>query len=124
MLKGFLYSKKVVPYVFASPFILFFLIFFLYPICYTGYMSLYSVRGFAPPQFSGLANYALLKKYTASDRVYAIWLRSLGNGKAPSPAYAGSIEMTNSVTDGRAFQWDGAQLIYPALWVNSDIFDD
>jgi len=26
------------------------------------------------------ANYALLKKYTASDRVYAIWLRSLGDG--------------------------------------------
>ncbi len=53
-------SKKVVPYIFASPFIIFFLIFFLYPILYTGQMSLFSQRGFAPPQFSGFYNYQQL----------------------------------------------------------------
>ncbi len=59
-LRRLLNSKGVVPYVFASPFILFFLLFFLYPILYTGQMSLYSQRGFAPPQFSGFYNYAQL----------------------------------------------------------------
>jgi len=59
-LAGFLNSKKVVPYIFASPFIIFFLVFFLYPILYTGQMSLYSQRGFAPPQFSGFYNYLQL----------------------------------------------------------------
>lgn len=77
-LKKLLNSKKVVPYIFASPFIIFFLVFFLYPIVYTGYMSLYSVKGFAPPQFSGLSNYALLnneyfiKSVTISAQ-YTFW---------------------------------------------------
>jgi arabinosaccharide transport system permease protein len=75
---GFFNSKKVAPYVFASPFILFFLVFFLYPIIYTGYMSLYSARGFAPPQFSGLANYTLLNndyfiKAVAISAQYTFW---------------------------------------------------
>lgn len=58
--RRFLNSKKVVPYIFVSPFILFFLVFFLYPILETFYTSLRQQRGFAPPQFSGFANYALL----------------------------------------------------------------
>ncbi|NLO14521.1 MAG: sugar ABC transporter permease [Clostridiales bacterium] len=59
-LAQFLNSKNVVPYIFAAPFIVFFLIFFLYPILYTGQMSLFSQRGFAPPQFSGFFNYQQL----------------------------------------------------------------
>lgn len=53
-------SIKVVPYIFSLPFIIFFLVFFLYPIINTVNMSLYSAKGFAPPQFSGFSNYALL----------------------------------------------------------------
>lgn len=77
-LAGFFNSKKVVPYIFASPFIVFFLVFFLYPILYTGYMSLFSVRGFAPPEFSGLANYTMLKndyfiKAVSISARYTLW---------------------------------------------------
>lgn len=56
----FLNSKKVAPFVFVSPFILYFLIFFLYPICSTFYNSLLQRKGFAPPVFAGFANYKLL----------------------------------------------------------------
>jgi arabinosaccharide transport system permease protein len=57
---GFLNSKKVVPYIFASPFIVFFLLFFLSPILYSGQMSLYAAKGFGPPQFAGFDNYQML----------------------------------------------------------------
>jgi arabinosaccharide transport system permease protein len=53
-------SKRVVPYLFVAPFILFFLLFFLKPILDTMYSSLQQQKGFAPAQFAGLANYALL----------------------------------------------------------------
>lgn len=52
---------KVAPYVFVAPFILYFLIFFLYPICQTFWTSLCQQQGFAPPHFAGFANYKLLK---------------------------------------------------------------
>ena len=53
-------TPKVAPYIFVAPFILYFLVFFLYPICETFYTSLRQQVGFAPPQFAGLANYKLL----------------------------------------------------------------
>jgi len=53
-------SPKVAGYVFVAPFIIYFLIFFLYPICETFYTSLRQQVGFAPPKFAGLANYKLL----------------------------------------------------------------
>ena len=56
----FLNSKKLVPYIFASPFYLYFLLFFLYPIIETFNTSLHQQRGFAPPKFAWFANYALL----------------------------------------------------------------
>ncbi len=56
----FFNNKSVVPYIFISPFILFFLIFFLFPIIQTFASSLYVQKGFAPPQYSGLTNYAML----------------------------------------------------------------
>ncbi|NLB91235.1 MAG: sugar ABC transporter permease [Clostridiales bacterium] len=59
-LTRFLNSRKVVPYIMASPFIISFLVFFLYPILYSGQMSFYAAKGFGPPQFSGLNNYKML----------------------------------------------------------------
>jgi len=76
-----------VPYVFASPFILFFLIFFLYPIGYTGYMSLYSARGFAPPQFSGFANYPGFQGTALSDPNRHTFLRPLAFDAAGRPIF-------------------------------------
>lgn len=51
---------KVAPYLFVAPFIIYFVAFFIYPICSTFWTSLCQQRGFAPPQFAGFANYKLL----------------------------------------------------------------
>ena len=53
-------GQKVAPYVFIAPFLIYFVAFFLYPICETFWTSLCTQTGFAPPAFSGFANYKLL----------------------------------------------------------------
>ncbi len=50
----------IAPYIFTAPFIIYFLVFFIYPICETFYTSLCQQVGFAPPFFAGLANYKLM----------------------------------------------------------------
>ena len=52
--------QKVAPYIFIAPFIIYFLAFFLYPICETFWTSLCQQTGFAPPKYAGFANYKLL----------------------------------------------------------------
>lgn len=61
--RKFLYSKKTAPYVFVSPFIILFCVFFIYPVFLTIKMSFESVL---PGQetFIGLANYKELLKPT------------------------------------------------------------
>ncbi len=51
---------KVAPYIFTAPFVIYFIIFFIYPITETFWTSLCQQVGFAPPKFAGLANYKLL----------------------------------------------------------------
>ncbi len=51
---------KVAPYIFTAPFVLYFLIFFIYPIISTFWTSLCQQVGFAPPKYAGFANYKLL----------------------------------------------------------------
>ena len=52
--------QKVAPYIFVAPFLIYFLVFFLYPICETFWTSLCQQTGFAPSKFAGFANYKLL----------------------------------------------------------------
>ena len=52
--------QQVAPYIFVAPFVIYFIAFFLYPICQTFYTSLCQQTGFAPPKFAGCANYKLL----------------------------------------------------------------
>lgn len=59
-LKRLLYSRKLAPYLFASPFILTFLIFFLYPTFSTIVMSFQEVIGLHQANFIGLDNYKRL----------------------------------------------------------------
>lgn len=59
ILKKFLYSQKVAPYVFVLPFVLTFLIFFAYPIVSTIVMSFHKVSGNGN-EFVGLKNYQTL----------------------------------------------------------------
>lgn len=59
ILKKFLYSQKVAPYVFVLPFVLTFLIFFAYPIVDTVIMSFQKVSG-GGNEFVGLKNYRTL----------------------------------------------------------------
>lgn len=56
-LKKFFYSSKTAPYLFVSPFILSFLIFFLYPSISTIIMSFQEVLGFSATRFIGFNNY-------------------------------------------------------------------
>lgn len=55
-----LYSEKLAPYIFASPFVLTFLIFFLYPTASTIVMSFQEVTGLNNAKFIGLDNYSRL----------------------------------------------------------------
>ena len=59
-IKRFLHSQKVAPYVFVLPFILAFLIFFLYPTIQTIYMSFHKVISLHKMKFLGLKNYSRL----------------------------------------------------------------
>lgn len=56
----FLYSKRIMPYFFVAPFVLSFLIFFLYPSCETVWMSFQKMSGFKNAVFYGLGNYRRL----------------------------------------------------------------
>ncbi|MBR6159583.1 MAG: sugar ABC transporter permease [Lachnospiraceae bacterium] len=58
--KGKITMSKWAPYVFTAPFVIYFLVFFVYPITQTSWQSLCQQTGFAPPRFAGLANYKLL----------------------------------------------------------------
>jgi len=56
--------QKLAPYLFISPFFVLFAIFGLFPIIYSGYISLHEWTGLNPPNFIGLDNYINLLKDT------------------------------------------------------------
>lgn len=58
--KRALYSQALAPYLFVLPFVLAFLLFFLYPTLQTVYMSFHKVLSLNSMQFVGLKNYARL----------------------------------------------------------------
>lgn len=70
LLKKFLYSQKVAPYVFVAPFIITFLVFFAYSIVNMVIMSLQNVAG-ANSTFVGLKNYSIVSN--------AVFIKSLKN---------------------------------------------
>ena len=59
-INSFFYSKKAAPYLFCLPFIVSFLIFFLYPTISTFLMSFQKIEGFNSTEWIGLANYKRL----------------------------------------------------------------
>ena len=65
-LKSLLYSQKLAPYVFVAPFVIVFLVFFLYPIISTVVMSFQSV---VPGQthFIGFENYRKRNESVRAD---------------------------------------------------------
>ena len=65
-------ERKVVPYVFISPFYILFIVFSVGPLIYALYLSLYRWPGTGPMRFVGLGNY----EYLTGDPVF---LKSLGN---------------------------------------------
>lgn len=50
-------GKKIAPYVFSAPFVLFYILFLAFPILFTFYMSLMNWTPFDTPVFIGLHNY-------------------------------------------------------------------
>lgn len=107
-------SPRVVPYFFTAPFVLFFLIFFLYPILNTFSMSLYSVKGFAPPQFSGFSNYVMLNndyflKAVSISARYTIWTCLI---LIPVPLILAAVLNSGAVKKANAMK---SALFIPAL---------
>lgn len=68
-IKSFLYSQTVAPYIFILPFLLSFLIFFLYPTINTVYMSFHEVYGMGNMNFIGLSNYQRLFNQNFYDAI-------------------------------------------------------
>ncbi len=56
-MKSILYNKKAAPYIFCMPFVLSFLVFFLYPIITTFYMSFMNVISLNDMEYVGFKNY-------------------------------------------------------------------
>ena len=72
MIKKFIYSQKVAPYVFVSPFIIIFLIFWLYPLTNSFAMSFQERMLGQTPKWVGTANFDKL----LTDKVF---LQAVGN---------------------------------------------
>jgi arabinosaccharide transport system permease protein len=75
---GILNSKRVAPYMFVLPFIISFLVFFLYPMISTIIMSFQKILGPEEMQFVGLKNYSnLLNKHFLNALIvttrYTFW---------------------------------------------------
>ena len=70
-------SKKIAPYVFVAPFVIVFLVFYLYPMISTIIMSFQEI-GFGEPKFVGLKNYKNLfnvhyKNALLTSTNYTFW---------------------------------------------------
>ena len=71
-------NTKVVPYVFVAPFLIFFLVIYLYPFLATIMMSVQRIDGPSNARFIGLENYRRLfdrnfKQALATTFRYAFW---------------------------------------------------
>ncbi len=64
--------NKLAPYFFIAPFFILFIIFGIFPIIYSGYISLHEWTGLKPPVFVGIQNYVDLLK----DSDFLIALRN------------------------------------------------
>ncbi len=64
--------KKIVPYIFVLPYVIFFVLFIAFPIGFSIYLTFHDWNIIAPMEFTGLANYERLVK----DHLF--W-KSLGN---------------------------------------------
>lgn len=79
MLKKFLYSQKVAPYVFVMPFIIIFLVFWLYPLASSFLMSFQDRLLGQAPEWKGLGNYEKLlgdkvfRVAVVNSMVYMFW---------------------------------------------------
>lgn len=57
-----MYNKKIVPWLFIAPFMIFFLVFKVYPIISAAFYSFYEMQGLNLGKFVGLDNYSTLLK--------------------------------------------------------------
>jgi len=76
-IRAFLYSQRIAPYVFVLPFVLSFLVFFLYPTISTFLMSFQRIQGFGDVKFVGFGNYRRLYEYhffnaVRTNTIYAV----------------------------------------------------
>ena len=65
-------KKTIIPYLFITPFLIAFALFFVYPAGYSLYLSFLKYKGYGEATFVGLNNYKSLL-------TYALFWKSLGN---------------------------------------------
>lgn len=70
-IKNILYNKKIVPWLFITPFLLFFTIFKIWPIIYSAFLSLHEMSGLNNSTFVGLQNY--YDVFADGDFLKAVW---------------------------------------------------
>ena len=56
-------QQKMVPYLFILPFLISYILFFLYPAIYSFVLSFYKYKGYGEAKFIGISNYASLFQY-------------------------------------------------------------
>lgn len=113
-IRGIMNSRRVFPYVFILPFVLSFLIFFLYPIISTIEMSMQSIKGFDSIEFIGLKNYKNLfnRQFFNALSVtarYTFWTILI---LIPIPLVLANILNSNLTKGGNIFK---SALFMPAL---------
>ena len=59
-------KAKLAPYLFCSPFLIFFMVFMVYPFCYMIYLSFTEWSGFGDKIFIGFGNY----RYLLTDKIF------------------------------------------------------
>jgi len=103
---SFLYSQKIAPYVFVLPFILSFLIFFLYPTISTVIMSFQRILGFDDVKFIGFDNYRRLynEHFFNAVRTNTVYALSTIAVLIPLPLLYATLLNSRSVVARNAFR--------------------
>ena len=79
MVKRFLHSEKVAPYVFVFPFVIIFLVFWFYPLCNSFVMSFQERMLGQAPKWVQFSNYSKLLgdkvflKAVSNSFIYTVW---------------------------------------------------
>lgn len=106
MLQGILYNRRIAPYLFISPFFVLFLVFGLYPVIFSIYISLFRWTMRGAGDFVGLRNYVTLltvDPFFWRSLANTFWLLVFGSLTQHIIAIPLAIGLNSSRLKGREF---------------------